>query len=397
MPLGTEAPVEGNERAPFVSIRGAIVHSLSWTQGSSEDIILRNPFFALSEESPIEYSIYCIHGTADRSYAFGSMMSALLAQVEGLPKCVSKIHLVAFNGRFQGSSIDSFAEQLKYKIIQNRDLHVILAGHSRGGLVASKFAQFMAKLIGIYAHAVMGFSSPWNGSPWAIAPLAAVSTSVAQMRADSDFLKELRQSIASSEEESRKYFYFGAAEDSLVPMEESFVKEAAHSVFLLKDEGHLSIMNCPEIVGYVSDCLHRITSRPVTKGIEKSPIEAAGLEIEAAIYDLSNRYHVYSSAPKLKILADLKRHLECLTDEHRGDLFPEAETIGDFISMYLDTTDASTGLSLRDIIAYQLNVSFFSTTPSRTIASLDGIIGYYKSYRLPNVSDQAPQFNWDMI
>lgn len=400
MPPGTETPIEENQANPFVSIRGAIAHSLSWTQGTFEDMILPNPFFELTEDSPIEYTIYCIHGTADRSSAFMYMMSNLLADEGGrnlLPKCVSKIYLVAFNDRFQGSSIEDFSEQLKYKIIKNRDQHVILAGHSRGGLVAAHFAQFLAKLFGIFAHAVLGFSSPWNGSPWALALLAAFSTSVAQMRSDSDFLIELRKSILSSEEDIKKYFYFGAAEDSLVPVEESFIKEQAHSVILLEDEGHLSMMNSDKILTYVSDCLHSVTARRFTHVAEKPPIKAASLEIEAAIYQLSHRYHIWSSTPKLKTLSDLKGHLDEMGEDRRGELFPEAETIGDFISMYLDTIDTNTDRSLREIVAYQLNNLFFSVTQSKTIQCLDEIIAHYKTTPLPKVSNLEPQFNWEML
>lgn len=409
MPPGTDSSTEQESetstgRAPLVSIRGALVHSLvAWTQGKFEDQVLLNPSFELSEESPIEYSIYCIHGTGDRSYAFGKLMERLLGTRDGsinlLPKCISKIHLLAFNSRFQGASIDSFAEQLKYKILKNGDLHVILEGHSRGGLVAAKFAQYMAKEVGVTVHGVLAFCAPFHGSPLAIAPLAAISSSVAQMRSDSEFLKQLRESIISSEEASKKYFYFGVENDSIVPTEDSFIKEHAHSIILFPDHGHLSILTSRVLVGYVSECLHRITTRPFTEQLTIQPIRRACLELEAEIFALTNRFHLYSNVTKLKILSDLKDHLSGMCDGSRDDSFPEARTIGAFIRKYLETIDASTDLSLRDLITQPLNPNFFffSTAPAKSSEFLVHLIQFYDTVPLPEVDESRSSLDWALV
>src|SRR5207253_260917 len=102
------------------------------------------------------YHIYCIHGTADRSFAFNAMATELLKNISDktsarnlLPENIAAIHLLAFTGRGQGNSIVFFAEQLKSKIIKNKHKNVILFGHSRGVNVAAKFAEDMAEEAGI--------------------------------------------------------------------------------------------------------------------------------------------------------------------------------------------------------------------------------------------------------
>ena len=380
-------------RGPWVSLRGAIVHSLvSWPQGKFEDTLIVNPAF----DSPVEYSIYCIHGTGDRSYAFGKLMNRLLDAEGGLPKSISKIYLLAFDGRYQGSSIDSFSDQLKNKMIKNKDKHVVLFGHSRGGLVAAKFAQDMAKDIGVTVHAVLAFCSPFYGSPLAIAPLALFSNSVAQMTADSEFLTTLRSSITSSAEEGKKYYYFAVENDSVVPTNDSFIKEHANAIILVPDHGHLSILTSSVLVGYVSDCLQQITSRPRSIEVKEQRIRKACLELEAEIFALKNRYHLYSSEGKLKILTDLKYYLSEMCEGRPSQHFPEARTIGDFVRVYLDTLDASTGLTLRHVMTQQLNPNFyfFNVAPSRSIEFMEHLITAYHTVPLPERDDSSKDHSY---
>jgi len=397
-----------HEREPsggaFVSIRGAIVHSVvSWPQGKSEDTVLMNPFFDPS--SPIAYSIYCIHGTGDRSFAFYTLNAQLRADQGNatnlLPKSVKKIHLLAFDGRYQGSSIEYFATQAKHKIIRNRDTHIIFDAHSRGTLVAAYFTQFMAEEIGVTVHAVIAICGPLYGSPLAIAPLTAVSTSVAQMHADSEFLIKLRKSITSSEENSKKYYYFAVENDSIVPTEHSFIKQDGSTIVLLPHHGHLSVLQSPELVVYVGDCLHQIVSRPVSRIIEKNPIESVCLEIETELFALTNRYHLFSNEGKLRVLTHLKDYLYEMCSGNRGVHFPEAKTIGEFIRMYLDTYDENTGLLFSDIIKQQLNPSmalhFFTATPPRSSQYINNLIEFYDTAQLPMGDDQELQFNWELV
>jgi predicted alpha/beta hydrolase family esterase len=407
MPTGPESLNEQeqeNRSAPWVSLWGAMVHSfVSWPQGRSEDTLIVNPFF----DSATEYSIYCIHGTADRSYAFGQIITDLLEEQEDgtylLPKSISKIYLLAFDGRYQGASIESFAEQLQHKIIKNKDKHVILFGHSRGGLIAAHFTQNIAKDIGVTVHGVLSFCSPFHGSPLAIAPLSVISSSVAEMSSDSEFLSQLRASIlANSEDDNKKYYYFAVENDSIVPGEDSFIKDNSRAIIWLQNHGHLSILTSHVAAGFVSDCLQQITARPFPVDLQIPPLRVACLEIEAEIFALNNRYHLYSSAGKLKIMNELKSYLVDMCEGHRVAHFSEAKDLGEFLGLYLDTIDATTGLSYWEIIAQQLNptFTFFNTAPSKLFVFMENFTNTYRTVSLPeddNCSDEQDDFYWSIV
>ena len=395
--------VHTSPKAYWVSMQGAITHSLgSWLQGRSEDTLFLNPCFkgvGSTGSENHEYSIYCIHGTADRSFAFYKMIKRLLkinpeTSTNSLPESVSKIHLIAFNGRSQGSSIGCYADQLKSKIIKNKDKHVVLFGHSRGGLIAAKFAQDMAAEIGVTVHGVLPFCSPFEGSPLAIALLAAISTSVDEMRPNSDFLTDLHASIARTEEQERKYFYFGVENDSIVPTDNSFIKEGAHSVILIPHHGHLSILTSQKIVGYVSDCLDIITKRPFVKTTdEERTLKTCCLELEAEIIALTYRSHLYSNKAKLTVLSDLKALLSDLSEGNRSEYFSEATTVGDFICMYLKMVEPVSGVSLHDIMRQQLNprIGFFNPSVSKSLEFIDTLIQSYQGVLLPEKYTPGPQ------
>lgn len=400
-----QSPQETARRdGAYVSLRGAIVHSVvSWPQGRFEDTVLINPFF--DPTSPVAYSIYCIHGTGDRSFAFYSLSHRLLEDQGDasnlLPKSVAKIYLLAFDGRYQGASIEAFAKQVKHKIIRNRDKHVILAGHSRGGDVGAYFTQFMAEDIGVTVHGVIPICAPLHGSPLAIAPLTALSTSVAQMREDSDFLIKLRSSITQSEGSRKKYYFFAVEHDAIVPTENSIMKQDDSAIFLLPHHGHLSILQSPELAGFVGDCLHQIVDRPITNERENNPIDDVCFELEAELFALKNRYHLFSPVGKITILTQLKDYLSEMRHGNRGICFPEAKTIGAFIRMYLSTTDKTTGLRFSDVLKQPLNPSikpyFFSAAPPKSFEFIENLIAFYEMDLLPTEVDEESLFHWELV
>ncbi len=390
-------PDENSSQATpaWASLQGVITHSLSWPIGKSktDDTTLHNPYFEISQHN-IEYSIYCIHGTADSSYAFKKMADRLLENQpekshNWLPKSISKIHLLAFNGELNGVSIESYAEQLKSKIIKNKDKHVILFGHSRGGLVAAQFTENLANEIGVTVHGVFAFCAPFGGSAWAIAPLT-LANSVAEMKPNSQFLTDLHASMSRSEEASQKYFYFVAGNDSLVSAENSVIKEHSkeHSLntIFMRPHGHLSILSSMKILEPISDDLKKITTRPVEANlIEDNPMEIARLELEAEIIALKYRSHVYSSQHKLKVLHELKSLLTEFCEGNRGELFPEATTLGEFIHNYLQSPDPQIGCS-RDIILKQNltpSLSFWSQPQSRSELFINTLIQSHQTTPLP--------------
>lgn len=391
------------DHGTWVSIWGAIEHSvISWPQGRFEDTILPNPFFDPS--SPIAYSLYCIHGTADRSFAFYSLSTRLLTEQNHasnlLPKSIKKIHLLAFDGRYQGASIEDFARQVKYKIIRNRDKHVILAGHSRGGEVAAYFTQFIAEHIDVTVHGVLPICAPLYGSPLAMAPLSVISTSVAQMREDSEFLTKLRASITSSESSRKKYYFFAVERDAIVPTEHSIMKQDDSAIFILPHHGHLSILQSPELAGFVSDCLKQIVERPISHETLDHPIEDACLELEAELFALKKRYHLFSPTIKIQILSELKDYLWDMRHGYRGSLFPEAKTIGEFIRIYLSTTHETLGLPLNELLKQPLNPSvsgyFFDKTPPKSSVWIENLIEFYQSIPLPT-GVEKPQSHWVLV
>ena len=245
------APDSSHVTPIWASYLGVLTHSSYWLQGKSKDTVLSNPCFKNSHLTR-GYAIYCVHGTADGSYAFKKLVDRLLENNTGkttnwLPESVSKIHLLAFKGESSGVSIEAYAEQLASDIIKNKDTNVILWGHSRGGDVAAYCAEFLAAKLGITVHGVFAFCSPFAGSPLAIFPLTTLSTSVAEMQPDSPFLKKLRAAMTRTEESRQKYYYFVAGKDSLVSPKSAVVEGPASHVTLMPDHGHLSILTSRQI------------------------------------------------------------------------------------------------------------------------------------------------------
>lgn len=389
----------------WASYQGAVTHSLSWIQGKliPGDTTLVNPHFQPTRsehENNIEYSIYCIHGTGDSPYAFKKIVDRLLGNKPGehvnwLPKSISKIHLLAFDGALLGETIEAYAEQLKSKIIKNQDKHVILFGHSRGGLVAARFTEVLARETGVNVHGVFAFCSPFSGSPWAVAPFTNLS-SVAEMIPESEFLKDLQALfIAKTKEEDKKYFYFVAGQDSLVSAASSITEGHASNIISLPSHGHLSILTSSKILIPISTCLNTITARPLLQiGAEETPIKKVCLELEAELIALKYRSHryVYSSEPKLKILDELKTLLSELNDGNRGGLFPEARTVGEVIHNYMQTVEPQTRRSYFDIIKQNLNPSmssfssFWRPAPSKSQIFIENLIRQCRDVPLPQAN-----------
>jgi hypothetical protein len=84
-------------KSKFSSVMGAITHSLMWARGKSTDTVLINPHYKADHTKPT-YHLYCIHGTADRSYAFHTLVTRLLENLTKdpsrnmLPENIANIH-----------------------------------------------------------------------------------------------------------------------------------------------------------------------------------------------------------------------------------------------------------------------------------------------------------------
>lgn len=382
----------------WASFQGVITHSTYWLQGKSEDTIFLNPYFK-GTNSAHGYAIYCVHGTADGSFAFKKLVDRLLENrpektANWLPESVSTIHLLAFKGEVSGVSIDAYAEQLASEIIKNSDKNVILFGHSRGGIVAAQFAETLAEDLSITVHGVFAFCSPFAGSPLATFPLTTISESVAEMTPDSKFLKTLSASMTRTENGSQKYVYFVAGKDSLVSPESSFMKDSPNVTFM-PNHGHLSILTSHKILKPIHHYLKKITKHQLAQTLsEELSVRTAYLALKAEIIALKYRYHVYSSEPKLKVLNELEALLSNIRDGSRSEHFSEATTVGDFIKMYLETKDPQTKLSRHDIIKQNLTPSFSSfwrVLPSRSQIFIETLINQYQKVPLPKVTATTPE------
>ncbi|KTD58082.1 putative lipase [Legionella sainthelensi] len=238
-----------------IATTGMFAHTYYWLTSPSGDQIYQNPAYEKEQNQDRETAIYFIHGTADQASAF-QLVADRLIQKE-LPNEISTLNLLSFDQRYQGKSIVFFAEQLREKIRANQHQRVILIAHSRGGLVASYFAEFLAKQAGIEVPLIMTIGTPFNGSYLAINLLSWFSNSIKEMKIDSDFLSKLKKKIMG--ESLSSYHFFIATEDAIVPGESGFIQEYVknhpNSLTILDRHGHLSVMSSHRLVSHIAALL----------------------------------------------------------------------------------------------------------------------------------------------
>lgn len=242
------AALEYIQRNQPVSFTGAVVHSAGWIRATRSDILIRNPSY-IPDATRRTVAVYCIHGTSDMNSSFITLVQRMIQQQ--LPTDISEIHLVAFSERIV--SIDNYATQLLAKIQANHHTDVILMGHSRGGLVASYFAENCASTAGIHVHGVFNICTPFRGSHLAIPPLTWFSASVEQMRLNSVFLRNLTAQMSAS---TVPYFYYGAANDSIVNPDDCCPVGAY--VHIYDRHAHLSVMTSHRLVQSILFHFHNL-------------------------------------------------------------------------------------------------------------------------------------------
>jgi hypothetical protein len=407
--LEKNPPILVKSRHAMTSHIGAVVHSATWLRGSYHDTVLKNPFFKPEPLLPpqSEIAIYCVHGTADRSYAFNTIANRLLAPIPDstpaknlLPTSVSTIVLSAFAGRAQGNSISFPAKQLHSKIVKNKHKYIIILTHSRGFNVASYLKENLLEGSGITVLGIVGIGPALNGSPLAWL-FSWMSSSVAEMKPGSQFLRDMHLAIAKANLDSHKYFYIGGEKDAIVPMEDSYFydKETdglhSHSISLLERHGHLSLMRSQQVVSIVSDCLYAMTNRvkePFPPHILN--VKTAIHEIEAEIIAISTRTHIWSTKNKVKILNDLKTLLLTIESGYSTVAFSAAASIGEFIKAYLDKPLLNTEKTAKEILMQKLSFNlFYRTKPPESWSFMQNFIEEYKDVSLPpvNVVDEEKE------
>ncbi|HTM63051.1 MAG TPA: alpha/beta hydrolase [Gammaproteobacteria bacterium] len=225
-------------------------HCYLWASSWSHDVFIENPNFNIETKPEHQVSIYCVHGTADRNASF-SLISERLKN--DLPDHVDGIHLLTFEDRMKGAGIEEFAKQLKDKILSNnKNKRVILMGHSRGGVIASWFAENLAAENDIQVDLVACICAPFRGSYLAKWPMAAISKSVDEMRTDSELVKALSEKIENTK---INYIYAGADKDAIVNGDcwlPYHVARVDANCSLHTGHSHLSIMSSHELVKWLS-------------------------------------------------------------------------------------------------------------------------------------------------
>lgn len=234
----------------FAATLGIFAHAYYWVTSASGDYIYNNPRFKASN-SEEGLAIYCVHGTADRPRAFSRIAERLLMRL--LPENISSINLIAFDGRYQGNSIEFFAEQLVKKMIANGHSRVVLKGHSRGGLVCAYAAEYLAAQNAIKVEAVITIGTPFKGSSLALPPLSWFSSSVKQMEVASEFLNQLKARVLDS---AVRYFFTVADDDYIVDGGSSSIAEYVQKnpdslIKLDTSHGHLSVMSSHQLVSKI--------------------------------------------------------------------------------------------------------------------------------------------------
>lgn len=257
------------------SYTGVLTHAYTWLTSYSGDQFFFNPNYK-AEEKENETAIYFIHGTADFPAAFKVIAERLIQT--GLPQNIFSLNLIAFEQRYQGRSIEYFAEQLKNKIVTNQHKRVIFIAHSRGGLVASYCAEYLAAFAGIDVPMVFTIGTPFNGSYLAIKPFTWFSDSVREMEVGSDFLMRLKKNIIETSKST--YYFFVAKDDAIVPTGSGYIQEYValhpHSLSILEGHGHLSVMSSHKLVSLITSFLCKFFNPILFSGeneVRTAPLE----------------------------------------------------------------------------------------------------------------------------
>lgn len=334
------------QEAQPVHITGAIRHCGLWLTSTRENIVKINPRFKAGSPETV---IYCVHGTADFNNAFSLIADRIM---DRLPETVSSIHLLAFGNRFQGYGVESFSEQLRAMILKNAHKNVILMGHSRGGLVCSYFAEFMADPAGIHVEKVISIGTPFMGSEMANQPLAFFSESVSQMQPNSHFLQRLAARMQTT---INKYYYFAAEKDLLVSLKSTVIPEHSDALTVIDRHGHLSVMSSHRLANHIAHILQGI--RP------QLSLKTACKELDLYLQTLQNRGHLSDSQQKIILLQRLQT---CLQSIDADFLDTRIKTIGDFIDQFWKDPRQGGGQKPWEILNTPLNFPFSVLQPHNT-------------------------------
>lgn len=254
------------------STYGIFQHSSQWfSLGFNDQVIYLDETKKKEKDGVIQkdsdVAVYFIHGTGDHACSFQKIAGRLKRY--GLHSDITSFHLVSFDGRYQGKGVDVFAKQLLEKIQENGHKRIILCGHSRGGVLAAWFNQYLAREAGIEVLHCISICGPFRGSYLAISPLTFFSDSVDQMSKGSEFLSELREKVNT--DPNSPYTFVIASLDDIVPNRSGYILEYIDkypdALFKLEDHGHISIMTSTRLSQFLQKLMNDAVSPVVEKGI----------------------------------------------------------------------------------------------------------------------------------
>ena len=101
-------------------------------------------------------------------------------------------------------------------------------------------------------------------------PVTAFSTSVNEMKPESEFLKNLNNQILRSK---NKYTYFTGDSDYLVSTTQACIEDKNHQqkLTVLDDHGHLSIMTSKRLANHINDSIAQTLLEEKKMHPNKSP------------------------------------------------------------------------------------------------------------------------------
>jgi predicted alpha/beta hydrolase family esterase len=194
--------------------------------------------------------IYFVHGLADKSDTFNHLIHQIK---ERLPQSIRSVNAISLSGI--NNNIESFSKILTKKIVNNKHRNIILIGHSRGGIICSYVAEFLALPQNLKIHGVITIAAPFKGSQYAIYPLTTISASLNDMTSNSELLKVLYDKL-NCNETNTKYCVLVADNDLLI---EHYTFDRKCNVNFIKviDSGHLTILyqlqTCDVILNFVKN------------------------------------------------------------------------------------------------------------------------------------------------
>lgn len=241
---------------------GIFQHSAQWLSFDFSDQVIKlsvknDNLDDDSAELKDKVAIYFIHGTGDQACCFQAMAKQL--KEDGLSRDYTSMHLVAFDGRYQGKGIDDFADQLLEKIKSNGHSRVVLVGHSRGALIGAYLNEYLAHDAKINVLHCISICGPFRGSYLALQAFSIFSSSVGQMSKGSYFLKALRYKINSGA--NSPYTFVIAKQDNIVPNRSGYISEYVKNnpkaLYSLPDDGHLSAMASTRLCKYLRNLMNQ--------------------------------------------------------------------------------------------------------------------------------------------